>query len=157
MKYRNGIIHAHLAFGENALSPRDHAKPGPPADEFISENEAKARALQADWIASGHTGICPAALTAFGNALHTITDRTSPAHAGNQPWHGLNGITNLAFALAHVIREFETTRAERNRAEAAARAAFQETFGDEFELKAIKHQRGCTTVMGPQGPITQCW
>ncbi len=26
------------------------------------------------------------ALTAFGNALHTVTDRTSPSHAGEQKW-----------------------------------------------------------------------
>jgi hypothetical protein len=27
-------------------------------------------------------------LAVFGNALHTVTDRTSPAHEGQQPWAG---------------------------------------------------------------------
>lgn len=36
--------------------------------------------------AQGHSGIAPAALTAFGNALHTAQDRTSPSHQGEQPW-----------------------------------------------------------------------
>src|SRR5579864_1233649 len=38
------------------------------ADQFVESNEASARVAQADWIASGHTGVSPNALTAFGNA-----------------------------------------------------------------------------------------
>jgi hypothetical protein len=56
------------------------------ADEFIDSQVAKAQQAQADWVSSGHTGLSPLALTAFGNALHTVTDRTSPSHEGEQPW-----------------------------------------------------------------------
>ena len=98
-------------------------------DDFIAQNEHNAQRLQAEWIASGHTGICPAALTAFGNALHTITDRTSPAH--NQPWFGYDDPIG---SLAHVIREsnlFDNSR-EKNAGVGAARTAFSDIFGLDF-------------------------
>jgi len=37
-------------------------------NDFIEQNEHNAKEIQAEWIASGHTGISPAALAAFGNA-----------------------------------------------------------------------------------------
>jgi hypothetical protein len=46
------------------------------ADQFIDQQVQDAQKAQADWVAQGHTGISPKALTAFGNALHTVTDRT---------------------------------------------------------------------------------
>src|SRR5437588_6367638 len=57
-------------------------------DQQITTDEAEARVDQAKWIAEGHTGLSPTALLKFGNALHIITDRLSPAHAGYQPWYG---------------------------------------------------------------------
>ena len=64
------------------------------SDDYIARNLDEAKEIQAEWIASGHTGIAPSALAALGNALHTITDGYSPAHAGFQkvhsyiyPWH----------------------------------------------------------------------
>ncbi len=71
-------------------------------NDWIEQNEHDAKEIQADWIASGHTGIAPAALAAFGNAAHTITDEYSPAHTGFQkvngwtlPWHILRETTIL--------------------------------------------------------------
>jgi len=58
------------------------------ADSFIAKNEDAAEQIQADWVASGQQGVAPNALTAFGNTLHTVEDRTSPAHEGEQPWYG---------------------------------------------------------------------
>ncbi|KAA6461076.1 hypothetical protein DYQ86_12500 [Acidobacteria bacterium AB60] len=64
------------------------------SEDWIERNEHQAKEIQDQWIASGHSGISPAALAAFGNALHTIADERSPAHAGFQrvnwwtlPWH----------------------------------------------------------------------
>ncbi len=94
-------------------------------DAFIAQNEHDAKQIQAAWIASGHTGIAPAALTAFGNALHTITDRTSPAHKGNQPWFGIGN----AQALAHAARERSNNGTQMKDATSAARSAFLDTFG----------------------------
>jgi hypothetical protein len=99
-------------------------------DNFIGLNERTAQLQQADWIASGHTGVAPGALTAFGNALHTVTDRTSPTHAGNQPWHGTQGPGNLWAAGVHVAGESTINAAQMNTAVNAARNAFRQTFGD---------------------------
>jgi RHS repeat-associated protein len=57
-------------------------------DQFIQSQLAEARTLQAQWTKQGHSGLSPAALTKFGNALHTAQDMTSPSHRGYQPWHG---------------------------------------------------------------------
>jgi RHS repeat-associated protein len=125
-------------------------------DAFIAQNEQNAQQIQADWVAAGNTGIAPGALTAFGNALHTIEDRLSPAHAGNQPWYGTRGARNKARALRHVYQESTINQAQMNAALAAARAAFLRTFGLQFQLLAIQHQQACTTIQGPNGPETHC-
>lgn len=96
-------------------------------DDFIAKNERNAQKIQAAWIASGHTGIAPAALTAFGNALHTITDRLSPAHAGYQPWYGQSKFNPSAWW--HYSREFEMSDDQMQAAVSAAQQAFQQTFG----------------------------
>jgi RHS repeat-associated protein len=104
------------------------------ADQFVQSNEANARASQAEWIASGHTGVSPNALTTFGNALHTVTDATSPAHAGFQGWSGA-----WLPAIVHVAREFRfnLTGAERDNAISAARSAYLDTFGLQLYLQAV--------------------
>jgi RHS repeat-associated protein len=94
---------------------------------FIQKNEQSAQQIQAAWVASGHTGIAPGALTAFGNALHTVTDATSPAHRGFQPWYGSIW---LGRDLSHFAREaFIYSQSDRIAAIQAAQAAFYQTFG----------------------------
>jgi RHS repeat-associated protein len=95
-------------------------------DAFIAQNEHGAEQAQADWIAAGNSGISPKALTAFGNALHTVTDRTSPAHSGNKPWYGW---TNPLASGMHVLREHWINQNQMNAAVAAARNAYLNTFG----------------------------
>ena len=128
-------------------------------DAFIAQNEHDAQEIQAEWVAEGNTGIAPAALTAFGNALHTIEDRTSPAHVGNQPWYGTKGAKNKYRALQHVRREARINNAQMNASTAAARQAFRQTFGDQFEWLAIQQrQKACVTTPGLNGgpPETVC-
>ena len=78
----------------NPYSKFGESDPEYATDDWIEQNEHDAKEIQDEWIASGHSGISPAALAAFGNALHTIADERSPAHAGFQkvnrwtlPWH----------------------------------------------------------------------
>jgi RHS repeat-associated protein len=97
-------------------------------DQFIDRNEADARVAQANWIASGHTGVSPNALAAFGNALHTVQDGTSPAHMGHQRWRGEWAYMGLP-ALWHVMREAIATPAQRRNAVEQSRQAFLNTFG----------------------------
>jgi RHS repeat-associated protein len=106
------------------------------SQNFIDQNEHDAEAIQDKWIAEGNTGIAPAAMTAFGNALHTITDETSPAHEGYQPWYGVWSIE----AIIHVAREQYISPARMNQATNAARSAFRKTFGDRLYWLAIGQQ-----------------
>jgi len=126
---------------------QDPAEAQAEGDAFIAQNEHDAQQIQAEWVAEGNTGIAPAALTAFGNALHTIEDRTSPAHVGNQPWYGTKGIKNKYRALQHVRREATINSAQMRGSVAAAQQAFRQTFGDEFEWLAIQQRpKACVEV-----------
>jgi hypothetical protein len=140
----------------DGINNQDPAQAQQQGDAFIAQNEHDAQQIQADWVAAGNQGIAPAALTAFGNALHTIEDRLSPSHVGNQPWYGTRGTRNKYRDLRHVQRESTINQAQKDAAIAAAQAAFRHTFGDPFALLANQHVWACTTIQGPNGPETQC-
>jgi len=110
------------------------------SDEFISKNLGDAKSIQADWIASGHTGIAPGALTAFGNALHTITDKTSPSHEHFQPWY-CTGLFDLGETGYHFVREawpWGGNQQRQQNAVDAARRHFLLTFGSDQAAQAEK-------------------
>jgi RHS repeat-associated protein len=158
MDYGPGQQSAVYAFEHgmrNGLTGQTPSEAEQRGDQFISMNEGTARRIQAEWIASGHTGFAPGALTAFGNALHTITDRPSPPHAGYQPWYGQPWW--YPSGLWHGVREFHISLAQREAAVSAARGAFRETFGfrwsnlDILELQ-FRHQREeATSRICPNG------
>jgi RHS repeat-associated protein len=97
-------------------------------DRFIMDNEAQASSLQGSWTESGNAGMNPEALTKFGNALHTVMDRTSPAHEGTQPWHGSSYLFYIP-ALIHVSREAYITRSRMQYAVQQSRMNYLLTFG----------------------------
>lgn len=103
------------------------------AQDFISSSQRLGRNVQAQWIAQGHTGIAPGALSYFRNALHTVTDATSPAHRVFQAWTCLF----CGKAVVHWASEQIPSTADRNNAVAAARDAFRSTFGDQLFSTAI--------------------
>lgn len=109
------------------------------ASEFINSNEQSAEQIQAAWIASGHTGIAPGALYAFGFALHTITDMTSPSHEGFQPWYGewWRGPLNVAYAAVHLGGEFSISDLRKAQAIKDARNAFRKVFGTMAAFDAL--------------------
>jgi hypothetical protein len=126
----------------NGLTGQTPSEAEQAADAFIAKNEHLAQQIQAEWIATGHTGFAPAALTAFGNALHTITDRLSPAHAGYQPWHGQSEWSPSAWR--HFLRESNPWNPNVKASVQAAAQAFQQTFGigwDEFDLLLLQLQQ----------------
>ena len=145
MDYGPGQQTAALSFEHgmrNGMAGQTASEAEAQSDAFIAQNEHDAARIQADWIASGHSGIAPAALTAFGNALHTIEDRLSPAHAGFQPWYGQSWWNPSAWR--HYLREAHISPAQMNSAVSAARQAFQQTFGtgwDEFDLMRLQMQQ----------------
>ena len=60
------------------------------AADFIKTNQFTARnEYNLDNMVRHTPGFSEKSLQAFGNALHTVTDMTSPAHEGFQVWNGL--------------------------------------------------------------------
>jgi len=125
------------------------------SDDFIAANEHKASRLQAEWKAAGHEGMCPEALKAFGNALHTIEDRNSPAHAGFQPWFGTDSVHGFFNAMIHVSREGSITAQQLRYAEQVAIQEFEKTFGNPTLWDGTE-EPGCVTTQGPSGAYTTC-
>jgi hypothetical protein len=119
------------------------------ADNYIDSQVQKAQAAQAEWEAEGHTGISPAALQAFGNALHTATDRTSPAHEGEQPW--ANKPKWHYTTIWHFLREAWPSPSRRNAATDAAQSLFHRTFGNEFDWVFFKNPCARTAAVDSQG------
>ena len=118
------------------------------SQDVIEANEHNAQQLQADWIASGHTGLCPAALTAFGNALHTITDGYSPSHEGGQPWCG-TALKCLPGDAWHFMREAwpgAGNQQRRRDSAAAGRAAFIFVFGSDAGSNAT-HEKVTSRIV----------
>lgn len=69
--------------------------------------------------------------------MHTVMDRTSPAHVGNQPWNGTEGWRNKLAAAEHFRPQSYATAAERAVAERQMRAAFLMVFGPQFYQQAV--------------------
>jgi hypothetical protein len=128
-----------MSDGEHQQDPMEAQQEG---DAFIAKNEQVAEQTQADWIASGQSGVAPNALTAFGNALQTVEDRTSPAHEGNQPWYGSWHWS----AVQHVWAEHSINQNQMNNSVAAARYAYFRTFGLDLYLLAIRAHGACVTT-----------
>jgi len=122
------------------------------ADNYISQQVATAQQAQADWEAQGHSGIAPAALTAFGNALHTTTDRTSPSHRGEQPWANKPWWSKAT--RDHVAQEKSINAAQLAESMRAAQHLFQRTFGQEFEWMFSKEPCARTSATDSAGNTT---
>ena len=123
------------------------------ADDYISGQVQDAQQAQAAWEAAGNTGLSPAALTAFGNALHTVTDRTSPAHQGEQPWR--NKPLWSKETRDHIARERSITDAQKANAVNAARGLFQRTFAMQYWWM-MSASEPTATVTTTQGAGTPC-
>jgi RHS repeat-associated protein len=136
----------HKAGAQETVNAPEHAmSEGDWADDnhvqrtadFINNSEAAATDAQAQWSDMGAANISPVALLQFGNALHTISDGTSPSHEGGQPW---DGVWHLSSAW-HWAREQYISPARMNQAVNAERSAFRKTFGDQFYFMAIGQQQ----------------
>jgi RHS repeat-associated protein len=82
------------------------------------------------------------ALADAGNAIHTATDGTSPAHVdanGNpRDWGGIpTSNSERAAASAHLAEEDQPTEAQMQSAVAAAQSVFSNAFGPEATMQAI--------------------
>jgi RHS repeat-associated protein len=84
-------------------------------------------------------------LSAFGHALHTVTDRTSPAHRGDQVWLDVNfGLIFGTLGRRHTKQEEIISEAEFMKGVNEARSHFLKVFGSERYFQAT----GCTGIVG---------
>jgi len=111
------------------------------ATRFIESNEQTAQKQQEAYEKDGGVGVSNEALKSFGNALHTVTDATSPAHQGYQPWIGTDSIKGKAAAAAHIAREATISDKELKKAVEAARNAYRKTFGEDRLQQAIHRKK----------------
>ncbi len=134
---------------ESAQKARDDA------DRFISSNE---QAASAEFVKVG--SVDDVALNDVGTALHTVMDRTSPAHAGEQIWTGGGepGPTSLmgppgfligagidgVRAQIHSAKEKQITLDQYHKTVDAVRAEYLKTFGQDAFYRAT----GCKQVTG---------
>ncbi len=105
-------------------------------DQNIQNHEQAAQRAQGGTPANANQ-IAGGALNEFGQALHTVTDRTSPAHTdanGNpRDWNGVpNPLSpsEVRAANQHNNEEANITPDQMNTAVNSARDAFKRTFGD---------------------------
>lgn len=119
------------------------------ANNYIDSQVQKAQEAQAEWVAEGHAGISPKALQAFGNALHTVTDGTSPAHKGYQPW--ANKPWWHYTTVGHFLREVWRSSEETQLSNYAAQSLFRRTFGDAFDYVFYRRVCARTGSPGPDG------
>ncbi len=126
------------------------------ADNFISEHEGKANS-----IATQSGGVTDAALYEMGTALHTVSDRLSPSHMGEQLWTGA-GEPGVATAIGGPLGTIVGAGIDGVRAEMhggpestisldqyhgaidAERSEYLKTFGQE----AFTQATGCKQVAG---------
>jgi RHS repeat-associated protein len=119
------------------------------AGNFVSDQEGVAAGLQSDW---GAATLNPTALLYFGFGNHTVSDGTSPAHEGGQPWYG---VWHLSSAW-HWAREQHISSARMNQAVNAERQHFRQTFGDAFYFYATRPsgERTGARIIPPDQTIT---
>jgi hypothetical protein len=116
---------------------------------FVAAGQAEAITEQANWIASGHTGISPKALQIFGNFTHPLVDATSPAHEGFQPWNGCTRVSNIIGGAClslggiwHGLKETPLAFTGQRKADAISviQYYFLQTFGQDAYQQATKEQ-----------------
>jgi RHS repeat-associated protein len=116
------------------------------ANNFMTLHEQNARKLAPKGCEGGYQKISGDALYEFGQALHTITDMTSPAHEGFQIWNGppyptgippidaIQAVQYSRYVWHHHQQEtldvLKSDPARFERIKQAAREAFRKTFGD---------------------------
>jgi len=139
---------AQYAYTHAMRSPGQNPEEAKKAtNAFIQDNERAAQQFQSAFQKSGQPGLSYSALLEFGNALHPVTDRTSPTHTdanGNPmvwpgvPVPGTSTFTpDMDYARKHAEGESNITDEQMNATVQAAREEFRRTFGDDFYKQAI--------------------
>lgn len=138
--------------GQRVASSPQHAMRGPTQNPqaasaatefFVADQISAARSAQGD-LPNTVGGIKSDSLSHVGNAIHTVTDRTSPAHTSGsgEPmvWSGLGGKSELIMAGAHASAEATISSEHMDAAISAAQQAFGDAYGPKLRDQAIKQR-----------------
>jgi RHS repeat-associated protein len=122
----------------------DPGKAKAAVDGIIQNHEKAAQRVQGETLEHA-SSINKSAMNEFGKALHTVEDRTSPAHTdatGNpREWNGIPTTpSEVKDSQKHGDEEEVITPEELTDSVKAARDAFKETFGDKALQEAIKEK-----------------
>ncbi len=97
--------------------------------------------IQYQYQSGGGKGISDEALARVGEAIHTVTDETSPSHKGFQVWHGADDVVSILEATVHIGREsLHISSSQMNAAVGAAQSIFAEAL-PEFATQAFGQQQ----------------
>lgn len=116
-------------------------------EQFLSQRKESAQILQSGYVPPvGATDPNLLAIEVFGELLHAVTDETSPAHEGFQPWDWRDFCTatwlgcNEDSVQTHTSREGwqQFTPQRENQAIGAARQWFLMTFGETYFWQATR-------------------
>ncbi len=144
---RNAVTHGMRSPNQSAEQARYET------DRFISDQEGMAS------IATEFGHVTDFTLDKFGEALHAVTDRTSPKHNGEQVWNGVGEsvkwydtplvmasklAADIAAVFEHTDGEATITIEEYHRAIDEARKEYLKTFGQSLFYDAT----GCVQVAG---------
>jgi hypothetical protein len=127
-------------------SPGEDPEKAKAAIDGVIQNHEKAAQRAQDGTPEQASSINKNAMNEFGQALHTVEDRTSPAHTdanGNpREWNGIPTTPSEAKdSQKHSNEEEAITPEELDDSVKAARDAFGETFGDKALTDAIKESK----------------
>jgi hypothetical protein len=130
-----GNSYQHSMRGSN----QDAAQARQQTQDFIHNKESAAQNDQGG-TPNKASDIKDKSLKDFGEALHAVTDGTSPAHVdanGNpRPWDGLQS-PNSAAVTQHEAEEANPTDQQMNNAVNAAQQTFKNTYGEGAQQQAI--------------------
>ena len=130
---------------QNGQPPQTPEQAMEAAANFINTQLQEAAQAQKDWQALGGAGYSFEALVHFANAAHTLTDATSPAHRGFQPWTGKHGGEHL---WKEKLPNHDQVRAGGSLVAEAFLATFPTGFDPETDYTPPKAIWVCVEVVG---------
>jgi RHS repeat-associated protein len=137
----------HLAFEHAMRSPsQTPAQAQAQFEQFLAQRKDAAQTSQSGYVPPGATEPNLFAIEVFGELLHAVTDETSPAHEGFQPWDWQDFCSATWLGCdadsveSHTSREGwqQFTPQRQNQAIGAARQWFLSTFGQANYWQAVK-------------------
>ena len=123
--------HHPIHYTRNRATSGDEARED--AESYMQVKEKEARDLQTGDL-DDLVQLSPDSLMEFGRGLHTVMDRTSPAH--RQP-DGNPAVFEWLWFIPHILRERTISEEERKRTIHDMHLSFERVYGDKMLMRAL--------------------